>query len=419
MAQQTKSPHPALVRRGDGLSADGEFNLPTRVLYGRGVSADLGKHATARGATRVLVVVDPGVLAAGLVDPVLKDLRSSGLHVVVFSDVEQNPRDLDCLTGAATAHEAQIDLVVGLGGGSAIDTAKCVALLVTNGGAPRDWEDFGALHHEPLPLIAVPTTAGTGSEVSPSAVITDTVRKKKMNLFDVRNLPVLALVDPDLTFSCPQWVTASSGMDALSHAVDSLQCRLATPASDALALEGARLVASHIRRAYSTPSDVEARCGMAQGSLVAGMAVGLTDVSGTHCLAEALGGLYGRPHGYCCAACMPPIMEYNLPVSTAKYARLAHAFGLERDGRSDEDLAQQAIGFVRELNRDLDVPAMSSFVRADDLELLGHKADQNTSNPSNPRAADAAAYQAMFAREIERSSNRSPDADVRVREDQG
>lgn len=406
MTAQTENVHPALVRRGEGLSADGEFNLPTRVLYGRGVSADLGKHAGAREARRVLVVVDPGVQAAGLVDPVLKDLKVSGFEAVVFSDVEQNPRDVDCLTGAKSARDAEIDLVVGLGGGSAIDTAKCIALLATNGGEPRDWEDFGALRREPLPLIAVPTTAGTGSEVSPSAVITDTTRKKKMNLFDVRNLPVLALVDPDLTFSCPPWVTASSGMDALSHAVDSLHCRLATPASDALALEGARLVAHHIRRAFASPSDVEARCGMAQGSLAAGMAVGVTDVSGTHCLAEALGGLYGRPHGFCCAACMPPIMEYNLPVSMGKYARLAHAFGLEREGRSDEELAWQAIDFIRTLNSDLDVPAIENFVQADDLELLGQKADQNTSNPSNPRAADADAYRTMFATELEKSWTR-------------
>jgi alcohol dehydrogenase class IV len=406
MTAQTESLHPALVRRGEGLSADGEFNLPTRVLYGRGISADLGSHAAARGASRVLVVVDPGVLAAGLVDPVVKDLQASGSEAIVFSEVQQNPRDVDCLTGAATARDTEIDLVVGLGGGSAIDTAKCIALLVTNGGEPRDWEDFGALRREPLPVIAVPTTAGTGSEVSPSAVITDTERKKKMNLFDVRNLPVLALVDPDLTFSCPPWVTASSGMDALSHAVDSLHCRLATPASDALALEGARLVAQHIRQAFASPSDVEARCGMAQGSLVAGMAVGVTDVSGTHCLAEALGGLYGKPHGFCCAACMPPIMEYNLPVSKEKYARLAQAFGIEREGRSDEELAWQAIDFIRTLNRDLDVPEMHSFVDFGDLELLGQKAEQNTSNPSNPRAADADAYQAMFTTELEKSASR-------------
>jgi len=172
------------------------------------------------------------------------------------------------------------------------------------------------------------------------------------------------------------------------------------PASDALALEGARLVAHYIRQAVASPGDIEARCGMAQGSLTAGIAVGLTDVAGAHCLAEAIGGLYGHPHGYCCADSMPPIMEYNLPMSSQKYARLAHAFGMAPDGSSETDLALRAVEYIRNLNRDLGVPPMRELIRAEDLELLGQKAEQNTSSPSNPRAADAAAFTAMFAREI-------------------
>src|SRR5207248_137843 len=184
------------------------------------------------------------------------------------------------------------DVLVGVGGGSSIDTAKCAAILMTNGGHPRDWEDFGALHSTPVPVIALPTTSGTGSEVSPSAIITDTVRRKKMNLFDPRICPRIALVDPDLTMSMPPALTASTGMDALSHAVDSLHCRLATPASDAMALEGARLIALYLARAFADPDDVEARCGMAQASLVAGLAVGITAVSGCHWLAEAICAVY-------------------------------------------------------------------------------------------------------------------------------
>ena len=221
-----------------------------------------------------------------------------------------------------------------------------------------------------------------------------------MNLFDMRNCPRVALVDPDLTLTCPPSLTAAAGMDALSHAVDSLHCRLATPASDALALEGARLVAQYIRRAVAAPGDIEARCGMAQGSLTAGIAVGLTDVAGAHCLAEAIGGLYGHPHGYCCADSMPPIMEYNLPVSAQKYARLAHCFGIAADGSDNAALARLAIGYIRQLNRDLGIPPMRQLIRTADLQLLGQKAEQNTSTPSNPRDADAAAFTAMFSREL-------------------
>jgi alcohol dehydrogenase len=398
--------HPALVRRGSGVMADGEFYMPTRVFFGRGVAGQAADHAAAFGAQRVMLVTDPGVQAAGLAGPVRDRLAGAGLDPVVFSTVEPNPRDVDCLAGADLARDAQVGAFIAVGGGSPIDSAKCISLLLTNGGHPRDWEDFGTLRRAPLPVLAIPTTAGTGSEVSPSAVITDTARKKKMNLFDTRNCPRIALVDPDLTVSCPQWLTAASGMDALSHAVDALHCRLATPASDALALEGARLVGRYLRRAFAAPDDIEARCGMAQASLTAGLAVGLTDVAGVHCLAEAIGGLYGHPHGYCCAACMPPVMDYNLPVSLDKYARLGQAFGLDAQGGGEEELSRLAIDFIRELNNDLDVPQLSTLLRASDLGLLGEKAQQNTSAPSNPRPADAGAFTSMFARELDRPGQR-------------
>ena len=398
--QRAQAGHPAATRRGQGVTADGEFYMPTRVFFGRGVSGQAGPRAGSLAARRMMLVTDPGVQASGIADPVRDHLVAAGLEVLVFQQVEPNPRDTDCLAGAELAADFQAEGLVGVGGGSAIDTAKCIALLRTNGGQPRDWEDFGALRNDPLPVLAIPTTAGTGSEVSPSAVITDTARKKKMNLFDMRNCPKIALVDPDLTLSCPPSLTAAAGMDALSHAVDSLHCRLATPASDALALEGARLVAQYIRQAVGSPGDIEARCGMAQGSLTAGIAVGLTDVAGVHCLAEAIGGLYGHPHGYCCADSMPPVMEYNLPVSSEKYARLARAFGIATGGLSDAELAGLAIEYVRQLNRDLAVPPMRQLIRAEDLQILGQKAERNTSTPSNPRAADAAAFAAMFASEI-------------------
>jgi len=403
MPESGKLIHPALRRRGSGITADGEFWMPTRALFGRGIATAVAEHVTGLGVTSVLLVTDPGVRAAGLVTPVSDALTASGIEVTVFDLVQPNPRDVDCLAGADLIQAGGQQALVAVGGGSAIDTAKCIGLLITNGGHPRDWEDFGALRNDPLPVIAIPTTAGTGSEVSPSAVITDTVRKKKMNLFDLRNCPRVALVDPDLTLTCPPAVTAASGMDALSHAVDSLHCRLATPASDALALEGARLVAAYLRRAFSDPSDVEARCGMAQGSLTAGLAVGLTDVAGAHALAEAMGGLYGHPHGYCCAVSLPPIMEYNLPVCADKYARLAAALGAGRPGAAEAELAAAAIEAIRQLNRDLDVPPMSALIRAEDLAVLGEKAVQNTSTPSNPKDADAAAYRTMFERELSRS----------------
>lgn len=393
--------HPALSRTGVGVAADGTFNMPTRVQYGRGVTSTLAGEVKAFGASKVLVVTDPGVYSTGLVAPIIAALELAGLTVTMFDKVLSNPRDIHCIEGAELARSQGIQLIVGIGGGSPIDTGKCIAVLLTNGGHPRDWEDFGALQHDPIPMIAIPTTAGTGSEVSPSSIILDTIRKKKMNLFDPRICPRLALVDPDLTFSVPPRITASTGMDALSHSIDSLQCRLDTPASDGMALEGARLIAMYLERAVKDGGDIEARCGMMQASLVAGLAVGITDVSGTHSIAEAVGALYDHPHGECCAIGLPMIMEYNLLLSREKYARLAIAFGIETFEMDDESAARAAINYVRELNESIGIPTLASLIDEKDLDVLAQKAFANTSTPSNPRAASAADFRDMFVRELE------------------
>ena len=388
-------PHPALARTGEGVCGSSAFVVPTRVMFGRGIAETAGTEARSLGATRALLVTDPGVRATGLVDSVLASLEAAGIAVEVFDRVQGNPRDVHCVEGAELARSLSVDLLVGLGGGSSIDSAKCIAVLIANGGHPRDWEGFGNLRVAPLPVVAIPTTAGTGSEVSPSAIITDTARRMKMNLFDPRICPEVAIVDPDLTLSAPPALTAATGMDALSHAVDSLHCRLAMPASDAMALEGARLVALYLSRAFENGDDVQARCGMAQASLVAGLAVGLTDVAGCHCLAEAIGAVYDHVHGVCCAATMPIIMSYNLAVSTSKYARLAAAFGIEQGGGED-NAARAAIAYVRRLNVELQIPPLHALIDPVDLDLLAEKAAANTSAPSNPRAVGVGEFRALL-----------------------
>jgi len=403
--------HPALARTGTGICASSTFWMPTRVEFARGLARErIGPEARGLGVAaaggseikRALLVTDPGLRAAGVCDPLLESLAGADVVTEVFDHVQGNPRDVHCLEGAELGRASGAEVLIGVGGGSAIDTAKCIALLITNGGHPRDWEDFGTLQATPLPVLAVPTTAGTGSEVSPSAIVTDTERVKKMNLFDPRICPRVALVDPDLTLSMPPALSAATGMDALSHAVDSLHCALANPASDALALEGARLVALYLRRAVADGSDVEARCGMMQASLTAGLAVGITDVSGCHCLAESIGAVYDHPHGVCCAATMPPIMEFNLldPATSERYARLAGAFGIAVEGLATETAAHLAVDYVAALNVDLGIPPLAELIRAEDLDLLAEKAAANTSAPSNPRPASVSDFREIYAREL-------------------
>jgi alcohol dehydrogenase len=396
--------HPAFARTGTGVAADGTFHMPTRVQFGRGVATTLATEVKGFGASTVMVVTDPGIRSAGLVDPLVDQLETAGVKVTVFDLVQPNPRDMHCIEGADLARAGGTQLLVGIGGGSAMDTAKCMAVLLTNGGHPRDWEDFGALRNDPVPVIAIPTTSGTGSEVSPSAIVTDTVRHKKMNLFDPRICPRVALVDPDLTFSVPPRVTAATGMDAMSHAIDSLHCRLDTPASDGMALEGARLVALYLERAVADGRDVEARCGMAQASLVAGLAVGITDVAGCHSIAEAVGAVYDHSHGVCCAVGLPMIMDYNFEVSKAKYVRLAMAFGIDVSGLSEDDAARRAVEYVRALNARLEIPTLAELIVASEVELLAAKAYANTSTPSNPRPASVSDFQAIFEHELQRDA---------------
>jgi alcohol dehydrogenase len=366
--------HPAFARTGSGVAADGTFHMPTRVQFGRGVATTLATEVKGFGASTVMVVTDPGIRSAGLVDPLVDQLESAGVKVTVFDLVQPNPRDVHCIEGADLARAGGTQLLVGIGGGSAMDTAKCMAVLLTNGGHPRDWEDFGAL------------------------------RNKKMNLFDPRICPRVALVDPDLTFSVPSRVTAATGMDALSHAIDSLHCRLDTPASDGMALEGARLVALYLERAVADGRDIEARCGMAQASLVAGLAVGITDVAGCHSIAEAVGAVYDHSHGVCCAVGLPMIMDYNFEVSKAKYVRLAMAFGIDVSGLSQDDIARSAVEYVRALNARLAIPTLTELIVASEVELLAAKAYANTSTPSNPRPASVSDFQAIFEHELQRDA---------------
>ncbi len=333
--------HPALRRKGTGITADGEFYMPDSRPVRPRHRRPGGRARRRLGRVFVLLVTDPGVRSAGLVAPVERTLATSGIDVTIFDQVEPNPKDTDCLAGAELMRAGGQRALVAVGGGSSIDTAKCIGLLLTNGGHPRDWEDFGALRQRPAPGDRDPDHGRDRQRGQPVGGHHGHRPQEEDEPLRSAELPRVALVDPDLTFSCPPAVTAAAGMDAMSHAIDSLQCLLATPASDALALEGARLVAKYLRRAYADPSDVEARCGMAQGSLTAGLAVGLTDVSGAHALAEAMGGLYGHPHGYCCAVSLPPIMKFNLPVSAEKYARLAFALDVGQPGAEEGELARR------------------------------------------------------------------------------
>ena len=303
------------------------FAIPTRVEFGEGSIRKVGEEAKALGASRVMLVADKGVIAAGLTAEAEDCLRREGLPFTVFDNIVPNPRDVHCEEGYRAAKEYGADLLVAVGGGSSIDTAKAIGTLLTNGKTVLDWCGAQLLERPITPLIAIPTTAGTGSEVTPFAVITDTKTHSKLNIFDPKAAASVALVDPSTLLKLPAHIMASTGIDALTHAVEAYTCNLANPHTDAYAIYAVGLIVKNLRKAVSK-ADIESCTGMMLGSTIAGIAFGYSDVAAVHCMAEALGGLYDTPHGVANALFLPVVTEFNIPADVSKHADIARALGV-------------------------------------------------------------------------------------------
>ncbi len=370
------------------------FNLPTRVRFGFGASAELGGAVTGLGAERVLVVTDPGVRAAGSLDGALASLGAAGVAAEVYDGISGNPRDHECLAAVEAGRAFGAQAVIGVGGGSPMDAAKTAAALLSNGGTPRDWEYPAQLRVDPLPIVAVPTTSGTGSEVTFYAVVTDTARAFKMSLFDTRIAPRVALVDPALTMTMPASVTASTGMDALTHAVEAFTGKLAHPITDALAKEAIGLIARWLPTAVRDGSNRDAREGMMLASLLAGMAFGNTDVAAVHCLAEAIGGRYDTPHGVANSVFLPHVFAWNAEAFAGRHAEVASALGLDVRGMPADEAARMAVERIAALTREVGIPRFRELRGADpaDFPALAEAAKRNVSDPSNCRPLEVEDY---------------------------
>lgn len=378
-------------------SSTGIFHLATEVRYGEGVAMELGDAIARVGGRRVLVVTDTGVRKAGIVERLLETVPDQ-VEREIWDAVHPNPRDSDCLAGAGAARAFAADVIVAIGGGSPIDAAKAVAALATNGGTPADWATPRTLEHDPLPLIAVPTTAGTGSEVTRSSVITDTARQFKLTVKDPRMAPRIALVDPALTYSLPPNITAATGMDVLTHAVEAYTCRRANAFSDAMALHAIRLVSRYLAAAVRDGDDHEARHGLMMASTVAGMAFSNADVAAVHCLAEALGGRYDVPHGIANAIFLPPVFTFNMEADPDRHADIAAALGLDTRRRDPADAASAGATLIAGLAREIGIPRFAGLPKVDpaDFGAIAEASAANGSNPSNARSMNAADYERVL-----------------------
>ncbi len=369
------------------------YYMPTEILFGAGVVDEVGGVVRDRlGSARPLLVTDKGIVGAGIAERLLT--RFPGLPV--FDEVEPNPKHTTVDRAGELARDVRADLVIGLGGGSALDAAKAVALLAVNPGGIEDYEGRERYTKTPLPVVAIPTTCGTGSEVTWVAVITHTGRRFKMSIKGPKMYPAAALVDPGLLASLPAPLVASTGLDALTHAIEAITARPATPISDTLAFEAVRLIFRCLPDAYrDIGKNGEAREGLMMGSLLAGMAFGNSDVGAVHCLAESIGSLYDTPHGVANAVFLPLVMEFNLEASP-KYGFIAAAAGL--DGRG-QDAARQLVERIRELSRGLSIPGFRELgIPEADFPRIARKSFENNSNPSNPRAAGVDDYLGILRR---------------------
>jgi alcohol dehydrogenase len=361
-----------------------EFVLPTRVVFGRGVCKNLADELTSLGKKHPLVITDKGLIEAGVVEEVVKGLKESGMIFDIFDEIEPNPRDSTVQRGYEVALANGSDSLVAIGGGSSMDTAKAIGVLLTHGGSIRDYEGLGKVEKPICDLVAIPTTVGTGSEVTFWSVITDTERHFKMSIGSPLIAAKVALVDPDLVESLPPSIVASTGMDALTHAVEGYTCTLAEPITDACGIYAIRMIAENIRKAVQE-NDKEAKANLLLGSLIAGICFGNSDIAGVHCMGEALGGLYDTPHGVAMAILLPYVMEYNYVSDYGKFAEMARALGADTEGLTEESAAYASVLAVRRLSQDLKIPTLVELgVKAEDLPELAKRSAVNVSVDSNP-----------------------------------
>ena len=369
------------------MIANFEFVLPTRIVFGAGASKNLAQELTNMGKKKPLIVTDKGLINAGVVGKVLKGLTEAGMNYDIFDEIEPNPRDLTVQRGYELAKALNNDSLVAIGGGSSMDTAKGIGVLLTHGGSISDYEGLGKVTKPICDLIAIPTTVGTGSEVTFWSVITDTKRHFKMSVGSPLIAPKVALVDPDLVETLPPAIVASTGMDALTHAVEGYTCTLAEPITDACGIYAIRLLSENLRKAV-WDNDKEAKGNLLMGSLIAGICFGNSDIAGVHCMGEALGGLYDTPHGVAMAILLPYVMDYNYVSDYKKFAEMAKAMGENTDNLPEQQAAYAAIRAVEKLNRDLKIPTLKEIgVKFDDLPELAKRSAVNVSVDSNPRVA--------------------------------
>jgi len=387
------------------------FQSPSNILFEAGASRKIAELVEQYGASRIMLVTDKGVRAAGLTGDAEAALSAARISVTIFDGVVADPPSQVIESAAALCRDQKIELVLSVGGGSALDTAKLVAYLAKSPDRLDDIYGVGLAKGQRLPLILVPTTAGTGSEVTPIAIVTTPTSEKK-GVVSPRLIPDWAVLDPELTLGLPSHVTAATGIDAMVHAIEAYTSKVKkNPMSDQLARQALALLSANIRRVFKDGRDLEARSQMLFGSMLAGMAFANAPVAAVHALAYPIGAIFHVPHGLSNALVLPHVLEFNLPAAEALYAELAGIIirpGLQ--ATSSRDRARAFIDEMISIGQDCAVPASLSVVgiTRDDLKKLSEDAMKQTRLlVNNPRQLTLEDAYAIYSAAYDDSSNRS------------
>ena len=366
--------------------------------HGAGVIQEIASEAKARGFRKAFVCSDPDLIKFGVTGKVLKVLDDAGLAYEVYSDIKANPTIENVQTGVAAFQASGADYIVAIGGGSSMDTAKAVGIIIANPefADVRSLEGTAPTKNPCVPIIAVPTTAGTAAEVTINYVITDVEKKRKFVCVDTHDIPVVAVIDPDMMSSMPKGLTAATGMDALTHAIEGYITKAAWEMTDMFHLKAIEIISKNLRGAVANTK--EGREGMALGQYVAGMGFSNVGLGIVHSMAHALGAVYDTPHGVANAILLPTVMEYNAPATGEKYREIARAMGVEGvDQMSQEEYRRAAVEAVKKLSQDVGIPAdLKEIAEEEDVQFLAESAYADACRPGNPRDTSVEEIAALY-----------------------
>ena len=365
--------------------------------HGSGAIQEIATEAKAHGFKKALVCSDPDLIKFGVTAKVTDILDKNGLEYELYSEIKPNPTIDNVKHGVETFKKSGADYLIAIGGGSSMDTSKAIGIIIAN----PEFEDVRSLEgvaptKKPcVPIIAVPTTAGTAAEVTINYVITDVERKRKFVCVDPHDMPIIAIVDPDMMSSMPKGLTASTGMDALTHAIEGYTTKAAWEMTDMFHLKAIEIIARSLRSAVA--NEKEGREGMALGEYIAGMGFSNVGLGIAHSMAHTLGAVYDTPHGVACAMMLPIVMEYNADCTGEKYREIARAMGVQGvDDMSVEEYRKAAIDAVAQLSVDVGIPTKLEAIKEDDLDFLAESAHADACAPGNPKDASVEDLKALF-----------------------